>query len=167
MVIIIFTLSFLMVFVITKSYKYVDQYYQTVLYVSLVSIIYPLICRGHMVWHFPDIGYFTDKANFLFQAIVLFPSTTVFFLRFLPRKVWSRVVYFLGFVGLYSAMEAFMVMRGEIIYKHGWNFGWSMFVDLCLFGLMWIHARSWRLALFISLCILTFLVLWFRVPMGG
>lgn len=167
MVIIIFTLSFLTVIVITKSYKYCNQYYPTIQYVSLVSIIYPLICRGYMVWHFPNSGFFTDKVNLLFQMAILFPSTTVLFLRYLPHKVWTRTLYFLGFFGIYAVMELLMVLRKEIIYQHGWNFGWSMFIDFCLFSLMWIHARSWKTAISISLCILTFLVVLFRVPIYG
>lgn len=167
MVIIIFTLSFFTVFLITKSYKNCSDHYPTILFVSLVSVIYPLICRGYMVWHFPNSGFFTDKVNLLFQGAILFPSTTVLFLRYLPHKVWTRTLYFLGFFGIYAIMEWLMVLRKEILYEHGWNFGWSMFIDFCLFTLLWIHSRSWKVAMSISLCILIFLVVWFRVPIGG
>ncbi|WP_391563832.1 CBO0543 family protein [Paenibacillus cremeus] len=167
MVIIIFTLSFLTVFLLTKSYRYFPIYYSTIQYVSMVAFVYPLICRGYMVWSFPAWGLFTDKANELLQATVLFPSTTVLFFRYLPHRLWTRALYFLGFVGLYAGMECLLITRKEILYQHGWRFGWSVFIDFCLFALMWIHAKSWKVAYPISLCILIFLVVLFQVPIDG
>lgn len=167
MVTILFTLCFLLVFLLTKSYKYFSTYYPTVQYVTLVAISYPLICRGYMVWSYADWGLFTEKANELTQAAILFPSITVLFLRFLPKKVWTRTLYFLGYLGIFALMEVFLVLRQEIIYRHGWSFGWSMFIDVCLFSLMWIHEKNWKVALSISFCILLFLVIVFRVPVTG
>lgn len=167
MVAILFTLCFLVVFLMTKSYQYFSKYYSTILYVSLVALGYPLVCRGYMVWSFNDWGHFTDKANELMQAVILFPSITVLFLRFLPQRIWTRALYFLGFFSIFAVMELYMIARNEIFYQHGWNYGWSLFIDFCLFALLWIHAKSWNTALILSLCILIFLVIVFRVPVTG
>jgi len=167
MIIIIFTLAIIAAFFLSKSYRSFERYYSTVQYVTLISLVYPLVCRGYMMWRFPNLGIFTDKVNLLFQAALLLPATTVIFLRYLPRAVWSKTLYFLGFVGLYTVMEWLLVARKEIIYAHGWNIGWSIFVDVCMFAVMWIHDRNWKAAVSISGLVLIFLVVWFRVPIEG
>ncbi|WP_276356279.1 CBO0543 family protein [Cohnella caldifontis] len=164
MVILIFSLGALAAFLITKSYKYMDPYYPTVLYVVLVSLLYPVICRGYMVWHYPSWGWFTDKVNGLVQSAVYFPCTTVLFLRYFPRRTGSRIAYLAAFVAAYAIMEGLLLYWKQIIYEHGWNFGWSVFIDVCMFSMIWLHSRSWKAAWAVSLCILILLLALFRVP---
>lgn len=167
MVIIIFTLCFAAVFLLTKSYKFLGKYYSTALYISYISILYQVLCQGHMMWHFRDWLFFTDKLSTLTQFVVLFPCTIVLFMRYLPQRKWTRTLYFLGFVGVYVVMEILLNLRGEIVYQYGWTFWWSVFIDFCIFAIAWIHARSWKTALSISTCIIVSLMVWFRVPLTG
>ncbi|QSO50503.1 hypothetical protein JZ785_16395 [Alicyclobacillus curvatus] len=167
MVIIIFTLCFTAVFFLTRSYRYLDTYYTTVLYVSSVSLLYQLLCRGYLLWHFRNWFFFTDKLSTLIQFAVLFPSTIVLFLRYLPQSNWMRGLYFSGFFGVYGVMEWFLKRSGEIVYQYGWNFWWSVFIDFCLFALTWIHSKSWKTAILVSTCITVFLMVRFSVPLHG
>lgn len=165
MVIFVFSLFFLAVFLITRSYKSMERFYSTVLYVSLMSILYALICTNYGLWLFPVWWIFSDQASALFQAVVLFPSTTVLFLRYFPKSKWSVIPYFLFFAALYVIMEWFMLMRGEIRYEHGWNLGWSVVIDVLMFFMMWLHQYSKRVTWWLTSLITVFLVIWFRVPL--
>ncbi|MCF8564905.1 hypothetical protein LLE49_09255 [Alicyclobacillus tolerans] len=167
MIILIFTLCFLAAFVLTRSYRFLDKYYPTALYVSLVSLLYQLLCRGHLLWHFRNWHLFTDKLSTLIQFAVLFPCSAVLFLRYLPRRKLARTLYFLGFFAVYVVMELCLKLSGEIIYQFGWSLGWSVFIDFCFFAFTWMHARNWKVALPISASIIVFLMAWFRVPLHG
>lgn len=166
-VILIFSSCFALAFFLTKSYKFLDKYYSTVHFVACTSLLYQVICRGHLLWRFRNCAFLTEKLSYLIQFSVLFPCTTVLFLRYLPRKAWAKVFYILGFVGLYVLMEWLLVVRREIIYQYGWRFGWSVFIDFWLFLMAWIHSRSWKVAVPIAVCIILFLMVWFRIPLSG
>ena len=167
MVILIFTSSFAVAFILTKSYRFLDKYYSTVLYVSCSAALYQAVCRGHLLWLIQDWFFFTSKLSVLTQFAVLFPCTTVLFLRYFPHRKWTRLLYYLGFVGVYILMEWFLSLRNEIAYQYGWTFGWSVFIDFALFAMAWIHSRSWKIALPISACNIAFLMAWFDVPLTG
>lgn len=166
MVILIFSLCFVIVLFLTGSHKYFDKYRSTALFVSTISLLYVLLCRNYMLWNFNQWWFVTSKVSTLLQFVPLFPSTVVLFLRYLPVNR-LKILYFLGFVGIYVLMEACLKIRGEIVYLHGWTFGWSVFLNFCVFALAWIHARNWKAGWTVSTCITVFLMVWFRVPLHG
>lgn len=167
MIILICSLCSVTILFVTGSYRYLDKYYSTALFVSTVSLLYVLLCRGYMLWNFNQWWFMTGKVSALVQFSVLFTSTTVLFLRYLPVNKSAKLLYFLGFYGAYVLMELFLKLRGEIVYQHGWSFEWSVFIDFCLFALAWTHARNWKAAWSVSACIIVFLMVWFRVPLSG
>lgn len=167
MVVLIFSFFFLAVILVTQSYKYFSRYYSTIHFVACLSLFYTLICRGHLLWQYSTWWLISPKLCNIIQFAVLFPCTTVVYLRFLPHGRWHKTLYLLGFVGLYAVMEWFMFLRGEITYHYGWNFLWSLFIDSVMFILIPVHERSWKIALVISIFIIVFLIVWFHVPMTG
>lgn len=167
MVILIFSLCFVIVLFLTGSHKYFDKYRSTALFVSTISLLYVLLCRNYMLWNFNQWWLMTSKVSALLQFVVLFPSTVVLFLRYLPVNTLPKILYFLGFFGIYVLMEVCLKLRGEIVYQHGWSFGWSVSIDICLIALAWTHARNWKAAWTVSACIIVFLLAWFRVPLTG
>ncbi|QSO50491.1 hypothetical protein JZ785_16330 [Alicyclobacillus curvatus] len=165
MTIILFSLLFLTVFFVTRSHRYLERYYDTVLYISLISVVYGLICIDFAMWHFPVWWIFTDHASLLFQAVVLFPSTTVVFLRYFPRSRGLIAPYFLLFVIAYVVMEWMMLKLGQIRYAHGWSLGWSTLVVVLMFLMMWLHEKSKKLTWVFTFIVITWLVTWFDVPL--
>lgn len=165
MVIFIFTMLFLGVFLFTRSYEYLERYYSTVLYVSSMSILYALICTNYGLWLFPIWWIFSDHASALLQTAILFPSTTVLFLRYLPRNKWFKAFYFIFFVVLYVIMEWIMLRHGEIRYEHGWNLGWSTLIDVLMFFMILMHENNKKITWLFTVVIITFFVISFRVPL--
>lgn len=167
MVILIFTLLFAAAVFLTRSYRFFDEYYSTALFVSSMSLLFQILCRGHLLWGFRDWGFFTDKLSNLVQFVVLFPATTVLFLSHMPHKKFHAALYYLGFVAVYVVMEAALNLRHEIIYRYNWNFFWSVFIDFVLFAAAWIHSRRWKLTWPLATGVIVFLMIWFRVPLEG
>lgn len=165
MIIIFFTLLSLVFFLFTKSYRYITQYYSTVLYVSFISVLYALICSDYGMWQFANWWIFTDHASALVQAAILFPSTTVIFLRYLPKTKKFFIPYFLLFPALYVGMEWITLGRNGIRYLHGWNFGWSVLIDILMFCMILVHHYHFILAWALSTIIIVFLLSWFHVPL--
>lgn len=165
MVIIIFTLCTVAIFIRTKSYSFFDVYYPTVLYVSSIALLYQLLCRGHFMWHFRGWYDFTSKSSELTQVLILFPATIVLYLRYLPQRNWIKVLYLLGFLISYTVLELSLKMAGEIVYRYGWNFYWSVFLDFCLFSMAWLHTKNRHAAWLLSASVTVFLMIWFHVPL--
>ncbi|KPV43811.1 CBO0543 family protein [Alicyclobacillus ferrooxydans] len=165
MIIVLFSLLFLVVLLLTRSYRCVEQYYSTILYISLMSVFYTLICTNYGLWTFRVWWIFTNQAVALLEAVILFPSTTALFLRYLPRHSRFTMLYFILFVALYIVMEYIMIQLGEIRYTQGWNLGWSTVVDVLMFLFMLLHERSKRLTWILTVVVVAFFIRWFDVPL--
>lgn len=165
MIIVLYSLLFLATFLLTKSYRYFGRYYSTTLYVSFISLVYVTICNTYKMWAFPTWWIFTNEASELLQAVILFPCTTVIFLRYFPRNKWFAALYFLFFVALYVVMEWLMVISGEINYEHRWNLGWSTVVVALMCFMIKLHEHNRILTWLLTVVVMAFFVIWFKVPL--
>ena len=165
MIIVLFSMLFLVVMLLTRSYRFVERYYSTILYISLMSVFYTLICTNYGLWTFLVWWIFTNHAIAILEAVTLFPSTAVLFLRYLPQRLPWIAAYTSFFVVLYVVMEWFMVQLGQIRYSHGWNLGWSAIVDVLMILFVWLHERSKSLTWILTVFIVAFFIRWFDVPL--
>lgn len=163
-VIVVYSACFLFAFGVTRAYRQFRKHYASVLFVSGISVLYTLICRGYLLWYFPKWFVFGDKAFNLIHALFLFPATTVLFLHYFRGSKRRRFVCFVIFMAIYTIYEILLMKTGGIVYQHGWSFGWSIFIDFTMFVLIPLNCR-WPLTALISATGVTvLLLLWFRVP---
>ncbi|WP_304458931.1 CBO0543 family protein [Alicyclobacillus sendaiensis] len=164
MVVVCFSAAFLAVVLVTRTHAYLTQYCRTVLWIAVIALMYNLVCRGYMMWYHPRWWFVTDKLSQLIQIFVLFPCTTLLFLRYMPSSVGRRLLHFALFLAVYTAFEFVLVMSHEIEYYHGWAFGWSILLDACMLFVMWLHEQNWQLSLGFCGLVTSLFLAWFHVP---
>ncbi|WP_284226747.1 CBO0543 family protein [Alicyclobacillus hesperidum] len=163
-VILSFSAIFLVIVFATKTHPCLTQYCKSVLWVTVIALLYNLVCRGYPLWYHPRWWLMTDKFSQLVQIFVLLPCTTLLFLRNMPRRPMAKIIYGLCFLAVYGIYEALLCATHEIIYCHGWSFGWSLLLDACMFFVMWLHNENWRISVGLSGLIMSLFLAWFHVP---
>lgn len=159
-------LVFLAVLLLTRAIKSWKTYYDTVLFVTCMNLLYNLLCKNYLVWEYhPDL-LLNHKTTDLVNSFVMMPAATILYLHFFPSSKRYKFVYYCGWIVLFSVIELIWRIYGRITYHHGWTFVWSVVFYFCMFYVIAIHSAHRVWALLISFLFICFLVLKFRVPIG-
>lgn len=140
------------------------QYYPTILFFILISMLHLVITYDHPQWVFHD--YFVPNSTL--KALIMFffqyPGFTILFLTFLPSKRAYLPLYFLLWVAIFASLELLSLLVGVISYKNGWHFGWSIVLNLCTFPTLYLHYRRPLWGWGVSFLVTTIFVILFQVP---
>ncbi|MFC5447311.1 CBO0543 family protein [Paenibacillus aestuarii] len=159
-------LAFLAAQLMSRAMKSWKAYYDTVLFVTCMNLLYNLLCKNYLVWQYhPDL-LLNHKTTDLLNSFVLLPAATMLYLHFFPSTKWNKFVYYLGWIALFAVIELIWVTYGRITYQYGWTFVWSIVFYFCMFYVIAIHSAHRIWALLISLLFICLLLIKFKVPLG-
>ncbi|WP_078544474.1 CBO0543 family protein [Litchfieldia alkalitelluris] len=151
-----------------KNWK---NYYSTILffilgdfiYLYLLSDIYPM--WKYEPYHIDGTMGITNTHVSLSIMAIKYPATVLIYLYHFPENNWKKQFgYLLLWVGLYSINEIIDLYYGVINYYNGWNFWWSIIMNIIIFSTLRIHYHNPILAWLMSIAFI--LCLWhiFNVP---
>lgn len=160
-------LAFFIAAVVSRALKEWKTYYETVIYVSFCNLLYNLLCRDHLTWSYHPDFLLNHTTTDLLNSFVLLPTTTILYLHFYPTKQAKQIVYYLGWIAGYSAVEYLWFAFGRITYDHGWNFLWSIGFYFAMFYALRAHHTNLKRALLFSLVSVVFLLITFKVPIDS
>ncbi|WP_309298093.1 CBO0543 family protein [Cytobacillus sp. NCCP-133] len=150
----------LVLFVIILAFKKGDwknweNYYPTMLYVSLSSFVYEFISHSHFhLWELEKKLLNLMGVHFLHNLIIN-PLLGFVFLSRYPSNSKSRFFYCAKWIVLFLAAEWIAHRIGIITYYNGWNIGWSLLFVLIMFPMIRLHYLHKRIALLLSVVIAT------------
>ncbi|WP_414813334.1 CBO0543 family protein [Paenibacillus sp. Soil766] len=159
-------LCFLFATFISRAFKEWKKYYQTMLFVSFCNLMYNLLCHDHLTWVYHPDFLLTHITTDLINTFVLLPSSTLMYLYFFPSKKIIQIMYYLGWIALFSVIEGWWHLYGRITYDFGWNFVWSIGFYFVMFYVIRIHHTNLVRALLISLISVVFLIIVFKIPIS-
>ncbi|MEW8972382.1 MAG: hypothetical protein AB2411_17280, partial [Mesobacillus sp.] len=70
-------------------------------------------------------------------------------------------------VTFYTVIEALFAHRGMYVYDNGWNSWHNIWLNLILFGVLWIHYRKPIIAWIISIPLAIIFYLFFPFPLDS
>lgn len=152
---------------VSGAYKQWNKYYEVMLFVSFCNLLYNFLCHDYMTWSFHPDFLLNHKTADIFNTFIFLPSSVLLYLQFFPASKRTKWIYYLLWVIGYSLLEYIWYMYGRITYDHRWNFYWSIafyFTMFCTIRLL--HTRR-KAGLLIALASVVFLVIYFRIPLGG
>ncbi|WP_159881816.1 CBO0543 family protein [Paenibacillus puerhi] len=161
----------LAVFSAFAAWKWADwrhwkHYQSTMLYITVGGMLYEYLTDDRNLWVFhPDFLY-NQRMTVLVYAVLTMPLNVLIFLSTLPRQGKLRIVlHIMLWVAIYAAAEGLLQMFGRIQYAHGWTFWHSVWFDLIMFPMLLLHHKRPGTAYILSLFIIGFLMLWFKVQL--
>lgn len=134
---------FIAIVAISLCYRYGDwknwkNYYPTILFFILSSILCAFFTYNHPLWLYESKGLnhtFWD----LFICITVYPSTIMMFIPHLPSKKAKKVFHIALYVAIYTITELVANKLGYFSYHNGWNIWCSLIFNSVMFPILAIH----------------------------
>lgn len=148
------------------DWKNWNKYYSTILYFIIGDLVYNFLTYNSPLWKYEPSIMNSTLADLLI-AVVVFPSTVLLFLPYLPGKLTKQIIHIAKWVAIYSAIEWIYYSLGFISYHNNWNIGWSILFYFIMFSLLWLHYKRplWVWPISMALAFLTLYI--FGIPFGG
>ncbi len=155
-----------------SAYKWSDwrnwrRYYPTMLFFIVGDLTYTLLCYNHPVWELIAFPFFNVTFTVLIIAFIAWPASVLLYLSLYPKTdKYSKVLYILIFVILFTINEFIIFRFGQIRYNNGWNIWWSLGFNFFMFPMLKIHHEKPPIAWLLAL-ILCSIFLWiFKIPLS-
>lgn len=161
---IMLVLSIILLTIYSKSWRDIPKYFKNMVFVSSFNGLYYLLCRRHLVWEFiPNgINWFLIR---IAHSMVVTPLFVLIFLSKMPSTLFKKILHFIRWILVSSAVEHWIHKKKLILYAHGWNIFWSGVLYLKMFTYSYLFTKRPFLALFLSLYSTIFFIFKFKVPL--
>lgn len=146
-----------------------SEYYTTILYYIICSLLYTLLFHNYPLWKFepldPMEGLLPNNTLItLAVTFIIFPSTALIYLSNYPAGR-LQYPYILLWVIIYSIIEAFGFHFRAISYHNGWNYWYSVAFNFTAFILLRLHHANPLLTWGISIVYIILFCIYFRLPL--
>lgn len=166
----VFNGLFLIAGVIWGDWRNWKKYHSTILFFWFGDLLYNFLCNNYLMWEYKETMFGQNLlpnhlAVSLLIMFVAYPATVIIYLGNIPKKTYKIVLWLLFWVILYSLVEYINLRYLDLVFHHhGWNMGWSIMFNLVIFSILLLHYKYPIAALIISVPIIFFLVIYFKVP---
>lgn len=140
-------------------------YYPTILFFILISMLHLVITYDHPQWTFKDFFIPNSTLKELIMFFLQYPCFTILFFTYTPSKKVYLPIYFLLWVTIFGLLEFLSLLAGVITYHHGWNFGWSIMLNMCTFPTLYLHHKRPLWGWGVSFLTTAIFIWMFQVPL--
>ncbi|NPV93098.1 MAG: hypothetical protein HPY50_20225 [Firmicutes bacterium] len=149
-----------------SDWKNWKKYYSTILYYIIISFLYAMLTYNHPLWEFKSPLLKTTFSDILL-GFVCSPALILLYLTFYPHGLLQQVPYLLLWVLVSAVVELTSFYLGFISFQNGWSIWWSTFFYLIMFIALRLHYQKPLWAWVISVPIVTFFLVYFKVPLSS
>ncbi len=139
-------------------------YYPTIIFFILISMLHLVLTYEYPQWTFNDLFIPNNTLKALIMFFLQFPCFTILFFTYAPSKKAYLPLYFLIWVTIFGLLEFISLLAGTISYHDGWNFGWSIVLNLCTFPTLYLHHKQPLWGWGVSLLTTAIFIWIFQVP---
>lgn len=145
------------------DWKKWDEYYPTLLYFSLMSLLYEFFANDYYrLWTLEPDFFFNSTTVVLVHSFVIYPLTGFIFLSTFPDLRKKQIIHYLKWFFIYIGLEWIGMKLGYITYDNEWAFWWSFFFVIVMFPMIKLHHVRKNVALGISIFWIMFFLVVFR-----
>jgi len=140
-------------------------YYPTIIFMILGDFVYMFLTFQKPLWimESPLVGRTFSN---LIISFFMYPSVVLIFLpHFLKRNLNNKVLYIAAWTLFFVGFEYLAIKISDMTYYNGWNLLYSLFLDLIIFNLLWIHHKKPLLGICMAAIVGTCIMLYFKIPL--
>jgi len=149
------------------------KYHSTILFLWFGDLLYNVLCHDYEMWKYKESIIAENLlANHTIISLLImcvaYPATVLIYLGRFPTVTSKKIIWIIFWVTLYSLIEYINLRYLHLVTHHnGWSIGWSVLFNLILFSMLRLHYKKPIIALLISVPIILFFVVYFKVPIGN
>ncbi|PLT28904.1 CBO0543 family protein [Peribacillus deserti] len=157
------------IFTIIASLRWAEwkkwrDYHASMLFISAGGLLYEYIVKDHSLWKFhPDLLYGKEMTVIVY-ALITMPISILLFLSHFPERWAARGMYILLWSGIYISVEWVLLKLDKISYDYGWTLWYSFLFDMVMFPVIALHHFRPLPSYILSLLIIIFLIVYFKIP---
>lgn len=144
------------------DWKHYWKYYPTILYFIIWDLIYNFIFHDYTLWKLT--GFINHTFSVFIVAFIIYPCTVLMYLPYFPEKRIKQFIQFAFWVTLYSLIEVIAQSTNNIKYEHGWNFTYSVGINIIIFLMLRMHYKKPLIAWPISIAWAALIMFLFKIP---
>jgi hypothetical protein len=147
-----------------------SKYHSTILFFWFGDLLYNVLCKNYLMWEYKETIFGQSLlpnhlAVSLLIMFVAYPATVIIYLGNIPKDTNRMVLWLFFWVTLYSLVEYINLRYLNLVsHHHGWAMGWSVLFNLIIFSMLLLHNKHPIAALLVSIPIIIFFVIYFKVP---
>lgn len=136
---------FLVILVIALSlwkgdWKNWEDYYPTMLYVSLATFLYEFISHSHYhLWEIRKDSILNLMNVHFTHNLIINPFIAFIFLSHYPNGMKKQLIYLLKWIFSFVVLEWIAEWLGVLSYHNGWHLGWSFLFVVIMFPMIRLH----------------------------
>jgi hypothetical protein len=147
----------------SKAWKNWREFHPTMLYTSVLVLLYNFICKDHLLWKHQSIPLKTHFAGELFHAFAILPAIALLYLAYYPEK-GRRLRYIVLWSLLSFAGEFPFVATGMIVFENGYQYWMELLFYPLMYIMIRLHYKQPLISYVLSALIIALLVWLFKVP---
>jgi hypothetical protein len=127
-----------------------EEYYPTMLYISLSTFLYEFISHSHYhLWELEDDSIFNLMNVHFTHNLIINPLIAFIFLSNYPSRIKKQITYTLKWILSFMLVEWLGEWFGILSYHNGWHLGWSFLFVIIMFPMVRLHHvhKLWALIL--------------------
>ncbi|WP_419887892.1 CBO0543 family protein [Neobacillus niacini] len=147
-----------------------SQYHSTILFFWFGDLLYNFLCKNYLMWEYKEtmFGQHLLPNHLTVSLLIMFvayPASVLIYLGNLPETTMKKALWLLFWVTLFSLVEYINLHYLDLIeHHHGWTMAWSVIFNLLVFFMLLLHYKYPIVALILSIPIILFFVMYFKVP---
>lgn len=147
------------------DWRHITKYHATLLYLVFGDLYYYFVARNHPLWRLEALPLVPYRVITETLGMICFICSALIFLTHFPKAFFKAVMWIALWVALYTVMEWLMAVFHAIGYYNGWGLSYSIFFDMIMFPMLWLHWRHPIIAYALTLPIIAFLIWVNHVPL--
>jgi hypothetical protein len=127
-----------------------ENYYPTMLYISLSTFLYEFISHSHFhLWELQEKPLLNLMNVHFLHNLILNPLVAFVYLSLYPSGHKKQIIYTLKWILMFLLLEWIGEHFGILTYHNGWHFGWSTLFVIIMFPMVRLHHvhKLWALIL--------------------
>jgi hypothetical protein len=147
---IIFIILVIFFALLKGDWKSWEDYYPTMLYISLSTFLYEFISHSHFhLWELQETPILTLMNVHFAHNLIINPLLAFVFLSNYPSRLKKQLIYTLKWIIPFLLAEWVGEHFGILTYHNGWHFGWSSLFVIIMFPMIRLHhvKKLWALIL--------------------
>lgn len=151
------------VIIYKRTYKHWAAYHTTILYGSLMIVLYDFICQDYLLWKHSSFPFYSHFAGELIHAFIIMPCIVLLFLHNFSEQ--KKLLYILKWALISFFIEGAFVVTDSITFHNGYRYIYDLPFYSVMYLMFYLHHKRPILTYGLSIFIIIGLIFLFDVKL--
>lgn len=122
-----------------RNWSKVRKHSNVIMYVTVMNVVYYVLCRRKLVWDFRD-NYFSKKFIRFVNTVGITPLFILLFLSKMPNE--NQIQYIFQWATGSIILEWIALKQNMITYRYGWTLSWTWLLYMKMYLYSYFYSKK-------------------------